>query len=137
MDTTAPGARSVFDTILSADSGITCREGGPGELSGFETGLRRNAVESAYHAVALTEQAYFFDYGKYTDDYNELVVSAGLTIDRGVCYWAISLATDPGGDPGFRFKVRHWTDPAVPTYDYDSLRSGDAEESQEKFDCVM
>jgi prepilin-type N-terminal cleavage/methylation domain-containing protein len=65
-----------------------------------------NAAQSAFHAVAIAQEAYFIAKNNYTTNYQALVEDAGLTIDYNVLYGPITLvlSTDP---PSFNFFVNH------------------------------
>jgi prepilin-type N-terminal cleavage/methylation domain-containing protein len=81
---------------------------------------RRSALDSAaqhaYHAVAVAQEAHYVTIGGYSTDYEDLVVNAGLVIDKNIFYGTITLilSTDP---PTFTFSVNHKSDGST-TYTY-------------------
>ena len=72
----------------------------------YRRGAQDNAAQSAYHAVALAQEAYFANNGSYCATYGDLKDDAGLTRDNNVFYGQITLET-LNSQPGFSFEVRH------------------------------
>jgi prepilin-type N-terminal cleavage/methylation domain-containing protein len=77
-----------------------------------------NAAQSAYHSVAVAQEAYFISKNNYTTNYGALVEEAGLVIDYNILYGPITLvlSTDP---PSFYFFLNHVNDACV-TYYYNN-----------------
>jgi prepilin-type N-terminal cleavage/methylation domain-containing protein len=75
----------------------------------YRKGAQDNAAESAYHAVALAEEAFFATYGAYTQEWSEgLGKEAGLTKDPNVIYSTIeSYTSTRTKQPAFKFRVNH------------------------------
>jgi prepilin-type N-terminal cleavage/methylation domain-containing protein len=72
----------------------------------YRRGAQDNAAQSAYHAVALAQEAYFAERGSYSTTYTLLRDVAGLIKDPNVLYGAITtLSTN--GIVGFSFHVRY------------------------------
>lgn len=90
----------------------------------YRKGAQDNAAQSAYHAVATAEEAYFATHPLqgYTTSYPGLAGSAGLVKDTNVLYGAITKSTSSAGVPGFKFMVRHAA-PGSTVYQYDSASS--------------
>ena len=82
----------------------------------YRRGSQDNAAQSAYHAVALAQEAYLVNYGKYTNNYDELTRKSGLVLDINVEYFQIDVEGSC-----FNFRVKHKA-PGTTTYDYDSCR---------------
>jgi Tfp pilus assembly protein PilE len=72
----------------------------------YRRGAQDNAAQSAYHAVALAQEAYFANVGTYAGEYASLRDDAGLTKDANVLYSKLTLTT-LNAQPGFVFTVRH------------------------------
>jgi prepilin-type N-terminal cleavage/methylation domain-containing protein len=96
----------------------------------YRRGAQDNAAQSAYHAVALAQEAFFAQNNHYSTQYSgagtstqSLVVRAGLVRDQNVVYGAITLTTNgTTGQPGFKFSVKHEA-PGTTRYNYDSASS--------------
>jgi prepilin-type N-terminal cleavage/methylation domain-containing protein len=88
----------------------------------YRKGAQDNAAQSAYHAVATAEEAFFATKSHYTDAYASLVADAGLTRDQNVIYGSISLTTNAANIPGFYFTVHHRA-PGSTSYAYNSASS--------------
>jgi prepilin-type N-terminal cleavage/methylation domain-containing protein len=74
----------------------------------YRKGAQDNAAQSAYHAVALSQEAYFAQKDRYATTIDVLVLSAGLVRDSHVNYSSISLYTNATTSiPGFAFTVSH------------------------------
>jgi prepilin-type N-terminal cleavage/methylation domain-containing protein len=88
----------------------------------YRKGAQDNAAQSAYHAIALAQEAYFADKGTYKTSYADLRDIAGLVKDINV--WYTSITTDVTGPstPGFAFSVRHKAEGST-VYHYDSSSS--------------
>jgi prepilin-type N-terminal cleavage/methylation domain-containing protein len=84
----------------------------------YRRGAQDNAAQSAYHAVALAQEAYFANRGGYATTYAMLRDQAGLTKDANVLYAALTLVTY-NDQPGFIFDVRHKATGST-VYHYDS-----------------
>jgi Tfp pilus assembly protein PilE len=84
----------------------------------YSRGGNDNVAQSAYHNVALAEEAYFAKFNKYITNYNTLHNEAGLTRDPNVYYGPL-IVTAPDGYPTFTFTVRHKA-PGSTTYFYNS-----------------
>ncbi|MDR1873031.1 MAG: hypothetical protein LBS60_14115 [Deltaproteobacteria bacterium] len=78
-----------------------------------------NAAQSAYHAVALAEEAYFAMNSSYTNDYNKLKTDAGLVIDQNIQYIPITIYQNKG-DECYKFKTSHENIDII--YEYDSCQ---------------
>jgi prepilin-type N-terminal cleavage/methylation domain-containing protein len=87
----------------------------------YRRGAQDNAAQSAYHAVALSQEAYFAQNNNYTTEYSDgLAAKAGLVKDQNVLYSALELTVNTGTQqPGFTFSVRHKAEGST-RYDYDS-----------------
>jgi prepilin-type N-terminal cleavage/methylation domain-containing protein len=90
----------------------------------YRKGAQDNAAQSAYHAVALAQEAYFAQNNRYTTVYQDGLVSvAGLVRDQNVIYGSLKLTTSgTTNQPGFVFSVRHEA-PGTTVYNYDSASS--------------
>jgi prepilin-type N-terminal cleavage/methylation domain-containing protein len=96
----------------------------------YRKGAQDNAAQSAYHAVALAQEAFFAQQNHYSTTYSattgntqSLVLQAGLVRDQNVKYGAIILTTNGAtGQPGFSFSVKHQA-PGTTRYNYDSASS--------------
>jgi hypothetical protein len=66
-----------------------------------------NAAQTAYQNVVKAEDAYYFRYHKYTNDWGELRNSMGLTMDNYVEYRDLIMRVDSSGCPCYEFKVKH------------------------------
>jgi prepilin-type N-terminal cleavage/methylation domain-containing protein len=93
----------------------------------YRRGAQDNAAQSAYHAVALAEEAYFAQRNVYSEDYEDastgLADIAGLVKDQNVKYGSISLYVNTSNNqPGFKFEVQHIA-PGTTVYQYDSASS--------------
>jgi prepilin-type N-terminal cleavage/methylation domain-containing protein len=88
----------------------------------YRRGAQDNAAQSAYHAVATSQEAYYALEGKYVDKYASLGAKGGLTKDSNVWYGPLTLtsSTDGTGTAGFAFKVRHMGKGST-TYLYNSV----------------
>ena len=77
-----------------------------------------SAARSAYRSVAMSQEAFFIDMGRYTSDYSDLVNIGGLVIDTEVLYGPIELdlAFDP---PRLKFSVNHKS-MGTKTFTYDT-----------------
>jgi prepilin-type N-terminal cleavage/methylation domain-containing protein len=86
----------------------------------YRKGAQDNAAESAYHNIALAEEAYFAQNSVYTSDFDLLESEAALTRDPNVNYGAITVTVNAASQqPGFAFRVNHKA-PGSSTYYYDS-----------------
>jgi prepilin-type N-terminal cleavage/methylation domain-containing protein len=87
----------------------------------YRRGAQDNAAQSAYHAIALAEEAYFAQQNVYTTDYSDgLAAIAGLVKDSNVLYGSITLYVESStNQPGFRFEVKHKA-PGTTLYKYAS-----------------
>ena len=81
----------------------------------YRRGAQDNATQSAYHAVALSQEAYFVEYGEYADSYEELRKKS-FVFDQNIEYSQINAR---GGC--FNFRVKHKAAGST-TYDFDSCR---------------
>jgi prepilin-type N-terminal cleavage/methylation domain-containing protein len=94
----------------------------------YRKGAQDNAAQSAYHAVALAEEAYFAIRNVYTTTYSTgatggLAGVAGLVRDVNVKYGTISLYVRSNTQQaGFTFAVQHIA-PGTTLYKYDSASS--------------
>jgi prepilin-type N-terminal cleavage/methylation domain-containing protein len=88
----------------------------------YRKGAQDNAAQSAYHAIATAEEAYFATNSNYTTVYAALATGAGLVKDQNVNYGPISLVSNSAGIPGFRFIVNHRAVGST-VYGYDSSSS--------------
>jgi type IV pilus assembly protein PilA len=88
----------------------------------YRKGAQDSAAQSAYHNIALAEEAYFAKYNKYIETYGTLRSYAGLTKDSNVYYDALTV-TVSNGVGAFEFKVRHQADGST-TYVYNSAALG-------------
>jgi prepilin-type N-terminal cleavage/methylation domain-containing protein len=90
----------------------------------YRRGAQDNAAQSAYHAVALAQEAYFAQESSYTTEYSTgLVAKAGLVKDQNVKYGTLTTTTNTAtNQPGFTFKVQHVA-PGTTVYTYDSSSS--------------
>jgi prepilin-type N-terminal cleavage/methylation domain-containing protein len=84
----------------------------------YRRGAQDNAAQSAYHAIALAQEAYFANAGSYTESYETLKDDAGLTRDQNVNYGELTT-TVRNQQPGFVFSVRHKAEGST-VYHYDS-----------------
>jgi hypothetical protein len=73
----------------------------------YREGVMDSAAQSAYHNVALAEEAYFAKYGKYSNDLEALRNYAGLTMDSNVEYRDLVWGNNRSGETCFEFKVKH------------------------------
>jgi prepilin-type N-terminal cleavage/methylation domain-containing protein len=87
----------------------------------YRKGAQDNAAQSAYHAVALAQEAYFTTKNAYVAAYTSLAKEGGLVKDQNVNYGALKL-TLHNGTPGFTFSVSHKA-PGSTRYNYDSASS--------------
>jgi prepilin-type N-terminal cleavage/methylation domain-containing protein len=86
----------------------------------YRKGAQDNAAQSAYHAIATAEEAYFAEQGKYVASYSSLASKGGLVKDANVFYGQLSTYTNSSNNTaGFTFSVRHKADGST-TYLYDS-----------------
>jgi prepilin-type N-terminal cleavage/methylation domain-containing protein len=86
----------------------------------YRRGAQDNAAEAAYHAIALSEEAFFAENSIYSSDYNSLAVKAGLVRDANVNYGTIYLTVNvTTQQPGFIFQVNHKA-PGSSIYVYNS-----------------
>jgi Tfp pilus assembly protein PilE len=86
----------------------------------YRQGSQDNAAQSAYHAVALAQEAYFANAGRYTNSYKDLTEQAGLIIDRNIEYSNIRTYR-ASNQPCFQLQVNHIASGST-VYDYDSCR---------------
>jgi prepilin-type N-terminal cleavage/methylation domain-containing protein len=83
---------------------------------------RREALDStarsAYHAVAVAQEAFFISHGGYTSSYTDLATGAGFVVDNDVLYGPITVdhLTDP---PSVKFSLNHKAQ-GTKTYTYDT-----------------
>jgi Tfp pilus assembly protein PilE len=77
-----------------------------------------NAAQSAYHAVALAEEAYFAQKNEYTDRYRLLKDISGLVIDNNIDYSNILIfkANVKNLYPCYKFRVSHKKSKTIYTY---------------------
>jgi prepilin-type N-terminal cleavage/methylation domain-containing protein len=92
----------------------------------YRRGAQDNAAQSAYHAVALAQEAYFAQLNRYSVTYSGanttqgLVAVAGLVRDQNVKYGTLTTTTNPTTlQPGFVFEVQHVA-PGTTIYHYNS-----------------
>lgn len=86
----------------------------------YRKGAQDNAAQSAYHAVATAEEAYFAEQGKYIPSYSSLALKGGLVKDTNVYYGSLSTYVNATSNTaGFRFAVKHKADGST-VYLYDS-----------------
>jgi prepilin-type N-terminal cleavage/methylation domain-containing protein len=88
----------------------------------YRRGAQDNAAQSAYHAIATAEEAFFATESVYTTAYTSLRNKAGLVRDQNVVYGSITLVSNAQGVPGFAFVVGHKA-PGSTVYSYDSSSS--------------
>jgi prepilin-type N-terminal cleavage/methylation domain-containing protein len=89
----------------------------------YRRGAQDNAAQSAYHAVALSQEAYFAQNNTYSTLFTQLQNKAGLVKDQNVNYGALTTNTNTNtNQPGFKFKVQHKA-PGTTIYLYDSASS--------------
>jgi hypothetical protein len=106
----------------------------------YRRGQMDNAVQSAYHAVATSEEAVFAESGRYTDNYQQLSSQGGLVLDERVCYGPLELyrgssSYSQGQIDAFKFRLRHAERPEI-GYSYDSAADTTVERvSDESFSC--
>ncbi|MDR3154564.1 MAG: hypothetical protein LBW85_09940 [Deltaproteobacteria bacterium] len=94
------------------------------QYSRYRDAASDNAAQSAYHAIATAEEAYFAEYGRYTDNYEELSREGGLVKDGNVLYGELTLYINPQtSSQGFKFSVRH-KEKGMTVYKYDSASAG-------------
>jgi prepilin-type N-terminal cleavage/methylation domain-containing protein len=90
----------------------------------YRKGAQDNAAQSAYHAVATAEEAYYAEKGNYIASYSDLAATGGLVKDANVYYGQLSTyVSATTGAAGFTFSVRHKADGST-TYLYDSASTG-------------
>jgi prepilin-type N-terminal cleavage/methylation domain-containing protein len=90
----------------------------------YRKGAQDNAAQSAYHAIATSQEALFADKGSYVSAYSSLSRDGGLVKDANVYYGTLSTYTNSTtGVAGFKFNVRHKADGST-TYIYDSASQG-------------
>jgi prepilin-type N-terminal cleavage/methylation domain-containing protein len=90
----------------------------------YRKGAQDNAAQSAYHAIATSEEAYFAENGKYVNNYSSLALSGGLVKDANVFYGTLSTYINTTTNTaGFKFAVRHKADGST-VYEYDSASTG-------------
>ncbi|MDR3152758.1 MAG: prepilin-type N-terminal cleavage/methylation domain-containing protein [Deltaproteobacteria bacterium] len=90
----------------------------------YRRGAQDNAAQAAYHAIAMSEEAYFSMEGGYISNYTSLAIDGGLVKDAQVLYGTISLYTNTSTNvPGFVFRVRHMADSST-VYIFDSANMG-------------
>jgi prepilin-type N-terminal cleavage/methylation domain-containing protein len=91
----------------------------------YRKGAQDNAAQSAYHAIATAEEAYFVQHPEigYTSVYSTaLGLEAGLVRDQNVIYGSLKKTISSNGTPGFTFAVRHKAEGST-IYYYDSASS--------------
>ena len=88
----------------------------------YRKGAQNNAAQSAYHAIALAQEAYFAKEGEYNLTYTSLKENAGLVRDQNVVYGPLHTDVTGPGSPGFAFEVRHKAQGST-VYQYDSASS--------------
>jgi prepilin-type N-terminal cleavage/methylation domain-containing protein len=89
----------------------------------YRKGAQDNAAESAYHNIALAEEAYFAQKSVYTSDFVILASEAALTRDPNVNYGAITVTSNSVTmQPGFAFVLNHKA-PGSSSYHYNSTSS--------------
>jgi prepilin-type N-terminal cleavage/methylation domain-containing protein len=74
----------------------------------YRKGAQDNAAQSAYHAIATSQEAYFAEKGSYVASYTSLATDGGLVKDANVYYGSLAVITSPNA--GFSFSVRHKAD---------------------------
>jgi prepilin-type N-terminal cleavage/methylation domain-containing protein len=86
----------------------------------YRRGAQDNAAQSAYHAVATAQEAFFAQNNKYGTSWDSLAADAGLVRDQNVNYSALNTYTNATTiQPAFDFQVRHAADGST-IYSYDS-----------------
>jgi prepilin-type N-terminal cleavage/methylation domain-containing protein len=85
----------------------------------YRKGAQDNAAQSAYHAVATSQEANFAQNGGYTSSWSVLAGAGGLVRDANVYYGSLSVGNGVSGTLGFSFRVRHKADGST-VYLYDS-----------------
>jgi prepilin-type N-terminal cleavage/methylation domain-containing protein len=87
----------------------------------YRRGAQDNAAQSAYHAVALAQEAYFASNNNYASNYStQLAAIAGLVKDQNVLYGTLgTVASTANQQPAFQFQVRHKAAGST-VYTYDS-----------------
>lgn len=87
----------------------------------YRRGAQDNAAQSAYHAIATAQEAYFATHPSagYSTSYSTLRSEAGLVKDQNVLYGAITTTSNTYGVPGFSFRVAY-SAPGSTIYDYNS-----------------
>jgi prepilin-type N-terminal cleavage/methylation domain-containing protein len=89
----------------------------------YRKGAQDNAAQSAYHAVATSQEAYFAERGRYIPNYSSLAEIGGLVKDGNIYYGSLSTYVNPSNNvAGFTFSVRHKADGST-VYMYDSASS--------------
>jgi prepilin-type N-terminal cleavage/methylation domain-containing protein len=90
----------------------------------YRKGAQDNAAQSAYHAIATSQEAYFAERGAYIGSYSSLAAIGGLVKDANVYYGTLSVYTNSStGVAGFTFSVNHKAAGST-RYDYDSASQG-------------
>jgi prepilin-type N-terminal cleavage/methylation domain-containing protein len=90
----------------------------------YRKGAQDNAAQSAYHAVATAQEAFFAERGRYSNIFTSLASGGGLVKDANVYYGTLSVGTHGStGTIGFSFAVRHKADGST-VYKYDSASPG-------------
>jgi prepilin-type N-terminal cleavage/methylation domain-containing protein len=89
----------------------------------YRKGAQDNAAQSAYHAIATSQEAFFAEAGRYIGGaagYSSLAQKGGLVKDANVYYGALTVYTNASTNTaGFTFAVRHKADGST-VYLYDS-----------------
>jgi prepilin-type N-terminal cleavage/methylation domain-containing protein len=90
----------------------------------YRKGAQDNAAQAAYHAIAMSQEAYFTEQGTYIADYSSLAQRGGLIKDANVYYGTLSIYYNTSSNiPGYKFAVRHRAEGST-TYLFDSASQG-------------
>jgi prepilin-type N-terminal cleavage/methylation domain-containing protein len=90
----------------------------------YRRGAQDNAAQSAYHAIATSQEAMFAERGHYTTSYGSLTALGGLVKDSAVRYGTLTTYTNQTTRAaGFSFIVQYSADGST-AYIYDSASQG-------------